>query len=634
MSEAQIAEKQSFFKNFAGGLFGGKKNKQEEAPIPMEESIEDIDNVAATQKVEQVNREQQERLKKAMNAYNMLSEEQRDQVEALYQRAQQDGTPLDPAYSLLIEGRNALMMQQEQEKQRAQQQGAAIAAQAQANSAMEQMPSATMPPAMVNQQMPNQQMPNQQMAGSQVNAPMGESRNKSQASEDSAESKAIKALAVLSRLVELLAQVRCVEDKVAFSFFAVNRTREILPYDRALLFDVDRLLPKLLSISNVPIPRQESPYLTWMRAIVRHKMKDKNSANKLHTIAKDDLKETLAREWDVYVQGEMKWVPLVTPKGLFKGVLVLIRESPWREHDDTIINRICEAYAHAWVYLEGGAKRRRQLGKISRFFLLLLIGFIVACATIPVNLSVIATAKIRAKDPIVVAAPIGGVIKDIMVEPNTYVNKDTVLFSYEDSAIRNEYTISQKTIAVTRERLRTVAQDALITPESKSQVRLIQAELAQQITEREFRKKMLERVKVVAPEQGLVIFTHRNDFIGKPVSVGERIMTIADETNVEVLIELAVADDIIIHQNAKVDIFLDRNPLKGLNAVLTNANYEPVSSSSGKGLVYRLVAELDPSLAPPRIGSKGAAKIYGDEILLGLYLFRKPFTKARQFLGI
>lgn len=99
------------------------------------------------------------------------------------------------------------------------------------------------------------------------------------------------------------------------------------------------------------------------------------------------------------------------------------------------------------------------------------------------------------------------------------------------------------------------------------------------------------------------------------------------------LIELPVADDIIIRQGAKVELFLDRNPLEGLQATLTNANYEPVKSSEGT-LVYRLVAELDPSLTPPRIGSKGAAKIFGDEILLGLYLFRKPFTKARQFLGI
>ena len=38
--------------------------------------------------------------------------------------------------------------------------------------------------------------------------------------------------------------------------------------------------------------------------------------------------------------------------------------------------------------------------------------------------------------------------------------------------------------------------------------------------------------------------------------------------------------------------------------------------------------------APPRIGLRGTAKIYGSRVTLFYYLFRKPITFVRQLIGI
>jgi hypothetical protein len=49
---------------------------------------------------------------------------------------------------------------------------------------------------------------------------------------------------------------------------------------------------------------------------------------------------------------------------------------------------------------------------------------------------------------------------------------------------------------------------------------------------------------------------------------------------------------------------------------------------------YKIIADLEPGVTAPRIGSRGVAKIYGKHIVLGLYLFRKPLSAVRQMLGI
>ena len=35
----------------------------------------------------------------------------------------------------------------------------------------------------------------------------------------------------------------------------------------------------------------------------------------------------------------------------------------------------------------------------------------------------------------------------------------------------------------------------------------------------------------------------------------------------------------------------------------------------------------------PRIGSRGTAQIYGENVSLGFYLFRRPLAAVRQWMG-
>ena len=143
-------------------------------------------------------------------------------------------------------------------------------------------------------------------------------------------------------------------------------------------------------------------------------------------------------------------------------------------------------------------------------------------------------------------------------------------------------------------------------------------------------------------EAGLLIFGFRHTGIaiideverwkGRPVNTGEAILKVANPDIVKVRILLPVSDAITLQQGTPVKVFLDIDPLHPLHAITEHASYEPVTTPDGT-VAYHIIAQLSEHNNPPRIGLQGSAKIYGEEVSLFYYLFRRPITALRQWLG-
>ena len=71
-----------------------------------------------------------------------------------------------------------------------------------------------------------------------------------------------------------------------------------------------------------------------------------------------------------------------------------------------------------------------------------------------------------------------------------------------------------------------------------------------------------------------------------------------------------------------------------LHKKLLRASYQPSLSPEGI-LSYKLTASYEGDANKlPRIGLRGTAKVYGSEVSVFYYLFRKPITFMRQLIGI
>ena len=251
---------------------------------------------------------------------------------------------------------------------------------------------------------------------------------------------------------------------------------------------------------------------------------------------------------------------------------------------------------------------------------------------VPVSQSALAPVEIMATLPVVVAAPIDGVIARFLVAPNQPVVAGQPLFAFDDTTLRNQAAVAERTLGVAQAELRQAVQGAFADRKQAGQMALLEAQTQLRAAELDYARALLARVVVKAERAGIAVFTDANDWIGRPVVVGQRILQIADPARVEARVALPVRDAIALETGARIDLFLDNDPLKVLQARLAIASFEADLTPAGV-MAYRLTATLEPGEAPPRIGLQGTANVHGRPVPLALYLFRRPLTALRQWLG-
>ena len=326
------------------------------------------------------------------------------------------------------------------------------------------------------------------------------------------------------------------------------------------------------------------------------------------------------------------WCPLKHPGGQILGGLWLTRDQPWADYELPILQQLSEAYAYAWQAVVPSNCRQWRWG-LNRTATWILAAAALGALAIPVPMSTLAPAKIVAKDPLIVSAPIDGVIATILVHPNTLVSEGQVLFTFEDTTFRNEYEVAERNLDVAMAQYRRAAQGSFVEAEHKANVPLLKAEVELRETERNYAYERLTKVEVKAEQAGLLLYSDKSDWIGKPVVVGQRIMELANPQQLEVRIDLPVEDAIVLREGASATLFLNATPFSSVPATLSHASYH-AEVLPNNILAYRVTAQLDRGSPEIRIGWQGNAKIYGEQVMLFTYLFRRPISAIRPWIGL
>ena len=139
-------------------------------------------------------------------------------------------------------------------------------------------------------------------------------------------------------------------------------------------------------------------------------------------------------------------------------------------------------------------------------------------------------------------------------------------------------------------------------------------------------------LEIRAGRDGVAVYGQENDLIGKPVSPGQKLMELADPQRIGVNVWVPVADAINIEPGARMSVLLYADPLNPRKAVIERTSYQATKSPDGVA-AYRVRATLEAEDAS-RLGLRGSAKIDGERVALGYFLFRRPLVVARQWLGV
>ena len=177
-------------------------------------------------------------------------------------------------------------------------------------------------------------------------------------------------------------------------------------------------------------------------------------------------------------------------------------------------------------------------GRFSKWLLLTLL----ATLFIPVRLSALAPAEVVALNSMVVAAPMDGVIGAIYVQPNSQVKKGEVLFALDNTSLVSRREVAVKALSIARAEALVAEQRAFDDLKSKAELAVATGRVREKEAELAAVAALLARVAIKAERDGIAVYSDPNDWLGRPVQTGERIMQLADPHDAGVLVWLPVAD--------------------------------------------------------------------------------------------
>lgn len=436
----------------------------------------------------------------------------------------------------------------------------------------------------------------------------------------------------IARLIGLEKKSREARTQDELNFVVVNETRQIIDFVNSYLLlktPTDKYHVK--AVSDLATVDRTAPLVTFVENIIN----DQKNTNlkEIQNLEVDKISRILKIKKPKNIPDNILLIPIFSPQRGLQGFLITTRNEKFNDNEVELARHLSVTYGHAYnTFLTDFSikdfLKKNFTGKRSWIIILSIIFILV----IPIKITSTAPVEVVPKNPRLITAPFDGVVKNIIVNNNDKINSGDLLIQIEDTDLKNSFNLAKQSLQVAEKELLRSRQFSFSNNEEKARLAELMAQVDLKKAEVESTSERLKNSKIYADKDGIAIVDQKNNWQGRPVSVGEKIITIANPEKVEFLIWLPVKDSLIIKENTDVKVFLDINPIKPLKGKLKRASYQS-SLSPEEVLSYQISASFEGEEIP-RIGLRGTAKIYGSRVTLFYYLFRKPITFVRQLIGV
>lgn len=461
-----------------------------------------------------------------------------------------------------------------------------------------------------------------------------------------ADNAAVNAQAVLG-LLDLERQARAAASPEELGFLLVNGTHGLTPYRQAAVWLADQ---GVFALSGVLQPEANAPYVHWLEQVCLHLAGHAGAAPR--AITAQALPTALGQDWAEWWPAHALWLAMPaatgTPAGTTPGAragLLLVRDEPWPEPTQAWLHEWAQAWWHAFHALHhhrvggwrGWAQRLKthfqpasgqrwwQQNRVRWAAAVLLV------LALPVRLTVLAPGELVPAHPVVIRAPLDGVVDTFHIQPNQRVKKGQPLFGFDEALILSKLDVAEQALATAATEYRQTTQQALLDAKFRTQLALLTGKIDEKRAEVDYLRDQLLRARVLAPADGVALFDDPSEWIGKPVAVGERIMRIAALDDIEVEAWLPLGDAVALAPDTAVTLYLNASPLAPVDAQVRYQAHDAVQRPDG-GYAYRVRATLAEPTAH-RVGLKGTAKLHGGWVPLAYWMLRRPWAWLRTTTG-
>ena len=441
-------------------------------------------------------------------------------------------------------------------------------------------------------------------------------------------------------LLELGRQARAARNVDELAFLAVNETHRLSPYRQAALW-LDG--PGVRSLSGVLQPEANAPYLLWLNRLCGE-LAGGPAGTRQVTAADVDAQHW--DDWGDWLPGQLLWLPWpagANPSLQPAGGLLLARDLGWSDGEIALLEEWLAVWQHArqarclphrasWTALRlllSGAGDAVTPSWWPRPWLRW-TALAAALLLVPVRLTVLAPGELVPSHPAIIRAPLEGVIETFLVQPNQVVRRNQPLFSFDEALIRSRLAVASESRATAEAELRQTTQQALGDARAKAQLGNLVGAIEEKRASVGYLREQVQRARVLSPADGVALFDDPSEWIGRPVTIGERVMRIVETGATEVEAWLPLGDAIPLEPGALVKLYLSASPLAPVEARVRYMAHDAVPRPDGS-YAYRVRATLATETAH-RVGLKGTAKLEGGWVPLVYWALRRPLATVRMTL--
>ncbi|MCB1213601.1 MAG: efflux RND transporter periplasmic adaptor subunit [Chlamydiia bacterium] len=448
------------------------------------------------------------------------------------------------------------------------------------------------------------------------------------------------------RLIQMLGicnrlsvKIHATESIDAFSFVAANDTHHAIPYDRAIIWCLEGETPQVLAVSGQTEIDSETEYMQQLVSVVQGiKQIDRPQAITSDSI--DSKHEENFKQIQEHTPAHLLWLPIYTEDTLTLGLWIERWESKYspvsEDEVQILMNFLMPVYGSAWKKFSKSNRRKTRKQKQSYVQLVILI-LLIACYLIKVPQRVVAPCEVIDLTPFTVTAPIDGVIQEVYVRSGQNVDKDAPLFSLEKEIYEQKLRVAENDYdKASRELDRSVRTGLTDKEESLEDLPILRLELEKARLETEFARHNLGLLDVESPIGGVVMMEIGEHAQGRPVKLGERILTLNNPKNSAVRIWVPEIDHVAFDRSTPIKVVLKVSPETYHEAMIQYVSTQTTISENdiSSFVVDATWSDQHDKHEDIKLGQKGNAILYGEDVSLLYYFFRKPWATLRRILGV
>lgn len=438
----------------------------------------------------------------------------------------------------------------------------------------------------------------------------------------------------LATLLVLYDEIKRLANLREFGFFSTNETHRLVAYHTAYLWEKKEFIgTDIVAQSGTAEFDPHTSINLWLKERIQFILAGEY-AKQIHSFNISDFSKDIQDSWPESLPQFFLWCPFTENQLDPTGGLVFFKEEAFKDSEIKMLRWLLASYQYTWHILikPKASDKWQKLKKKPYFFTLIII--IICILLFPVKLSVIGNGTVIAKEPALINAPMQGIIKSFAVTPGSHVKKGQLLLILDDTDLVSSSKVNLRDYSLTETKLRTAINEAFNDQTKRTEVPVLQAQLAIDKAKLDYTKKLLEKTRVTSPIDGIVIFDSTEDWIGQPVQTGERILQVADPDHLKLKIELPVAERINLEVGGMGEFFM-QGQLASIPIKITTLGYN-AKIMPNKILIYEMQADIieTDSSNMPQLGAQGTVKLYGQRVPFLYYLIRRPLQAIRQRVGI